>query len=93
MQLKSTCGPHVMLSRFTIRCAKHYASNWFNCLSFLGKVRKVFWKGWEVNAVMKRKDSNWVGVLSDQGKAATDQTSVNILQYHSQESCCFLPAV
>ena len=32
MHLKSTCGPHAMLSRFTIKCTKCYASNWFNCL-------------------------------------------------------------
>ena len=32
-----------------------------------------------INAVMKRKDSNYVGILSYQGEAATAQTSVNIL--------------
>ena len=32
MQLKSTCGPPAILSRFTIKCAKHYVPNWFNCL-------------------------------------------------------------
>ena len=32
MQLKSTYGPRAMLSRFTIKCVKHYASNWFNYL-------------------------------------------------------------
>ena len=32
MQLKSTCGPRAMLSRFTIKRAKHYAPNWFNRL-------------------------------------------------------------
>ena len=32
-QLKSTCGPHAMLSRFTVKHATHYASNWFNCLT------------------------------------------------------------
>ena len=32
MQLKSTCGPRAMLSLSTINRAKHYASNWFNCL-------------------------------------------------------------
>ena len=31
-QLKSTCGPRATLSRFTIKCEKHYAPNWFNCL-------------------------------------------------------------
>ena len=28
-------------------------------------------KAWEINAVMKRKDNNCVGILSDQEKAAT----------------------
>ena len=32
MQLKSTCGPPAMLSRFTIKRTKHYVPNWFNCL-------------------------------------------------------------
>ena len=32
MQLKSTCGPRAMLSRFIIKRAKRYAPNWFNCL-------------------------------------------------------------
>ena len=68
-QLKSTCGPRAMLSRFSIHRAKHYAPN---CLSFLAKVRQVlFQKAWEINAIMKREDSNCVGVLSDQGEAAT----------------------
>ena len=61
-----------MLSRFSIQRAKHYAPNWFDCLSFLGKVRQVlFKKAWKIHAVMKRKDSNCVGILSEQGEAAT----------------------
>ena len=32
MQLKSTSGPRAMFSRFTIKLAKHYAPNLFNCL-------------------------------------------------------------
>ena len=31
MQLKSSCGPRTMLSRFTSKRAMHYALNWFNC--------------------------------------------------------------
>ena len=31
-QLKSICRQRAMLSRFTIKCAKHYAPIWFNCL-------------------------------------------------------------
>ena len=44
MKLKSTYGLRAMLSRFTIKRAKHNAPNWFNrshCLPFLGKVRQV----------------------------------------------------
>ena len=32
MQLKFTCGLSAMLSHFTIKRAKYYAPNWFNCL-------------------------------------------------------------
>ena len=35
-------------------------------------------KAWEINAVMKRKDSNCVGILSDQGEAATES---NLSEY------------
>ena len=43
-----------------------------HCLPFLGKVRQVlFQKACEINAVMKRKDSNCVGILADQGEAET----------------------
>ena len=39
---------------------------------FLGKVRQLlFSKAWEINAVMERKDSNCIGILSDLGDAAT----------------------
>ena len=31
----------------------------------------IILKKWEVNAVTKRKDSNCVGIISDQGEAAT----------------------
>ena len=30
----------------------------------------IILKAWEINAVMKRKDTNCVGILSDQGEAA-----------------------
>ena len=77
MQLTSTCGPRAMLSRFTIRRAKHYAPNWL-------EVRQVlFLKAYELNAVMKIKDSNFVGILSGQGKLQLLQTSVSILFDHS----------
>ena len=53
--MKSTCGLRAMLSHFTI----------------FGQSRAVlFIKTWEINAVMK-KDSNCVGILSNQGEAAT----------------------
>ena len=32
MKLKSARGLRAMLSRFTIKCMKYYAPNWFNCL-------------------------------------------------------------
>ena len=32
MQLRSTCGPRAILSRFTIKRVKHYVPNWFNYL-------------------------------------------------------------
>ena len=47
MQLKSTCVPRAMLSPFTIKCAKHYVPNWFNCLIvclFWAKSGKYFSK-------------------------------------------------
>ena len=34
---------------------------------------------WESNVVMKRKDSNWVGIYLIRGKMQQHQTSVNIL--------------
>ena len=75
MQLKSASGISAMLSRFTIKRAKHYALNWFNCLIvcvFLGKVGQVLFESrCEIDAVMERKDSNCVGILSDQGEAET----------------------
>ena len=75
MQLKSTCGPPAMLSRFTIKCANHYTPNLFNFLI----VRQVlFQKACKINAVMKREDSNCVGILSNQGKLKLFQTSVSI---------------
>ena len=77
-QLKSTCGPRAMLSCFTIKRAKDYVSNWFNCLivcSYWVKSGEYYSKkACEFNAVMKRKESNCVGILSDQGKAATALT-------------------
>ena len=71
--MKSTYGPRAMLSRFTIRLGKHYAPSWFNCLIaclFWAVRHVVFYKAWEMFAI-GRKDSNCVGILSDQGKAAT----------------------
>ena len=38
----------------------------------------LFKKAWEINTVRKRNDSNCVGILSDQGKAAT---ASNISEY------------
>ena len=62
-----------MLSRFTSKCAKHYAPNWFNCLivcPLWAKSDKYYSrKACEIYAVMKRKDSNRVEILSDHGEA------------------------
>ena len=39
---------------------------------FLGKFRQVlFWNVWKINAVIKRKANNCVGILSYRGEAAT----------------------
>ena len=69
MQLKSTCGRRAVLSRFTIKCGKHHAPNRFNCL--IGQSRASIILKRVGNAVMKIKDSNCVGILFDQGEAAT----------------------
>ena len=55
-----------------------------NCLivcHFWAKSGKYYFDKhqWEINAVMKRKSSNCVGILSDQGKLQLHQTSENIL--------------
>ena len=72
-----------MLSRFTIQREKYYTLNWFDCLTvcpFWAKSGKYYSiRVCEVNAVMKRKDSNCVGIFSDQGKLQLHRTSVNIL--------------
>ena len=90
-QLKSTCGPHTILSPFTIKHAKHYALNWFNCLivcPFLSKVRQVlFLKAWESNAVMEtERKVVALGFYLTWGKLQLLQTSVNIL-YTLQPTC------
>ena len=57
--MKLIYGPRVMLSRFTIKHAKHYAPNWFNCLivcPFWAKSGNYYSKeACEINEVMKRK--------------------------------------
>ena len=41
-------------------------------MPFLGQSRaSIFLKAWEINTVMKKKDSNCIGILFDQGEAAT----------------------
>ena len=63
-----------MLSRFTIKRAKHYAPNWFNCLTvclFEQSQASIILKSMGTNAVVKRKDSNCVGIVSYQGEVAT----------------------
>ena len=65
--MKSTCGPRAILSRFTIKCVKYCAPNWLiaSLLVLFGQSQ-----AWEINAIMKRKDNNYVGILSDQREAA-----------------------
>ena len=62
-----------MFSRFSIQ---RYASNWFDCFivsPFGAKPGKYYSKkkACQINAVVKRKDGNGVGILCDQGEAAT----------------------
>ena len=62
-----------MLSLLSIEHAKRYAPNWFNCLTvcpFGVKSGKYYSKEWEIDAVLKVKDSNCVGILSDQEDAS-----------------------
>ena len=40
-------------------------------------------KAWEINAVMKRKDSNCVSILSDQGEAATASNLNEFLKFEA----------
>ena len=55
-----------------------------HCLSFVGKVRQVlFLKAWKTNAVMKRENSNCVGILSDREEAAA---ASNLSQYTTRNS-------
>ena len=71
---------------------KYYTPNWLNCLivcPFWAKSRQVlFLKAWEINAIMKRKDSSYVRTLSDQGKLQLLQTSVNIL--YTEKYICII---
>ena len=75
IQLKSSCGPRAMLSRFTSKRARHYALNWFNCLivcPFRAKSGKYYSrKCRKLMQLGNCNDSNCVGTLSDQGEAAT----------------------
>ena len=68
-----------MLSCFKIKCAKYYDPNWLNCLSvcllwakyYSKSQASIILKTCVINAVRKRKYSNCVVILSDQGGAAT----------------------
>ena len=80
MQLQFICGPRAMLSRFTIKRAKHYVLNWFNCLIFVlfGQSRaSIILKGMVNNAVMKKKNIV-LGFYLIRGKLQLLQTSVHI---------------
>ena len=73
--------PRFLASPFSV---KYYALNWFDCLivcPFWAKSSKYYSKkrGKLMQLSKERKDSNCIGILSDQGEAATASTSVNIL--------------
>ena len=71
-----------MLSRFTIQRAKRYDPNFLNCLivcPFWASQASIVLKSVGSYAVMKGKDSNCVGILSDRGELQLRQTSVNML--------------
>ena len=72
--MKLTSGPRAMLSRLTIKCTKHYVPNWFNCFivcPFGQSQASIVLKSCKINAVMEIKDSNCIGILSNQEEAAT----------------------
>ena len=70
-----------MLSHFSVKRAKHYIPNWFNC--FIVRLFRqiqasiILKKASKINAVMERKNSNCVVILTDQGKLKLLQTLVN----------------
>ena len=60
MQLKSTCGPRTILSRFTIMLRIGLIASSF---ALLGQSQaSIILKSVEINAVMKIKDGNCVGI-------------------------------
>ena len=71
-----------MLSRFTSKRTRHYALNWCNCLivcPFRAKSGKYYSrKRGKLMKLGKCNGSNCVGILSDQGKAAT---ALNLSEY------------
>ena len=84
MQLKSTCGPRAMLSRFTLKCPKLYASNWFNflvvCLSGQNKSGKYYSKKHrKLMQLWKERTVIALRFYLIMGELQLLQTSVNIL--------------
>ena len=86
-QLKSTCGPCAMFSRFTIKCVKHMLETGLITSLFAifgAKSGRYYSKKCGNLIVLKRKDSNCIGILSDQGRAATasNLSKYTISEYH-----------
>ena len=81
--MKSTYGRRAMLSHFTIRRGKPYASNWFNCLIvclFWAKSGKYYSKKHEkLMQLSKERTVIALGFYLIRGKLQLLQTSVNIL--------------
>ena len=77
------CGPSAMLSRFTIKCAKHYASNWFNYFivcPFRAKSGKCYSKTrGKLMQLGKERTAIALRLCLIRGKLQQLQTSVNIL--------------
>ena len=83
-----------MLSRFTSKRARHYALNWFNCLivcPFRAKSGKYYSrKHGKLMQLGNCNDSNCVGILSDQGEAATASSLSEYTMKYVQSAFTYL---
>ena len=82
-EVYSTCGPRAMLSRFTIKRAKYYAPDGFNCFivrPFWAKSGKYYSKKCgKLIQLWKERTVIALGFYLIRGKLQLLQTSVNIL--------------